>query len=151
MFVYAISGAFVLGAFAFLFAATRRDVVCAVVAEPAQFERVASVLGSVVDINLTVIPAIIGASAALLIGLRPNVSLAKGDAVALLIASLGFVQSAIYGVWWKLRLANLAFNGSFCGIAHGYAQWVYLLHLSFMLIGICMIGLVTVRIAISRT
>lgn len=145
-----ITGMLIASVSLLAFVATRQVALCYVGEDYDRFERTAEFLIGVIDLTLALSTSLVGLGAALLIGLHPNIRLTPGSMLALLVGLLALAQSAAYGVWWKLQLANLWFNECYNQIASPHVQWKYQSHFGLMFVGIALLAVLVLILSLGR-
>jgi hypothetical protein len=124
-----------------VFGATRDVALCIVGEGQERYEKTAEFLNGVLDLSLTLSTSLVSLGAALLLGFHSNIRLTPISAALLLLALVGLAQSAAYGIWWKLQLADLWFNECFNQIGSPHFQWFYQAHFLFLVTGIFFVAL----------
>jgi hypothetical protein len=133
-----------------VFGATRDVSLCIVGEGQERYEKTAEFLNGVLDLSLTLSTSLVSLGAALLLGFHSNIRLTPLNATLLLLALAALAQSAGYGVWWKLQLADLWFNECFNQIGSPHFQWFYQAHFLFLMIGIFFVALLVGFLAWGR-
>jgi hypothetical protein len=133
-----------------VYGSTREVALCVVAEGQERYEAPAEFLSGVLDLTLALSTSLVSLGAALLIGLHSNVRLTPAGATCLFVALVALAQSAGYGVWWKLHLANLWFNECYNQIASPHVQWVYQAHFALLIFGIVSIALLVGFLSLSQ-
>ena len=97
-------------------------------------------LDKIVDLGLKLSTALVGFGAAALIGIRSELKLGLPMRVCVAIATILFAQSILYGVWWRLGVAESYLNSCFI-VASDRLQWRFAAHVYFFMSGIAAIGI----------
>src|SRR5215813_6895715 len=69
------------------------------------YQKTISALDGTVDLGLKLSTTLVGFGAALLIGIKDSVRMTPALRLLVLVSTLLFAQSALYGVWWRLGVA----------------------------------------------
>jgi hypothetical protein len=97
-------------------------------------------LDKIVDLGLKLSTALVGFGAAALIGIRSELKLGLFTRICVVIATILFAQSVLYGVWWRFGVAEAYLNKCFI-LASERLQWRFSAHVYFFMIGIAAIGI----------
>jgi hypothetical protein len=115
-----------------------------------KYQKTIAALDSVADISIKLCTALVGFGAALLIGLKSGVGLTPFVRFAILTASIFFVQSAIYAVFWRMGVAELWLNECLSLISQPRLTARYEAHLYFFLAGLFSLALVVIGAALGQ-
>ena len=113
--------------------------VCAVpnkATDVSNYQKTISALDSVVDLSIRLSTALAGFGAAALIGLKSGIKLSTAVRLFILIATICFVQSALYAVWWRMGVAELWLNECLSIIAEPRLTLRYDAHFYFFFAGL---------------
>jgi hypothetical protein len=124
---------------------------CAVpdkVADAANYQKTISALDGVVDLSIKLSTALAGFGAAALIGLKSGIKLSPAVRLFILVATICFVQSALYAVWWRMGVAELWLNDCLSIIAEPRLTLRYDAHFYFFSAGLCSMALIIFGAAI---
>lgn len=109
-----------------------------------------AVLQDTMDLGVKLSVTLVGAGAALLIGLKQGVQLHYSVKTLLLFAVLLFGQSALTAIFWKLRIANSWMNGCLNLVSEPFAQRMFEASFGFFLAGL-VVSLAMVLASFFRT
>ena len=107
-------------------------------------QKTIAALDGIVDLGLTLSTTLIGVGAALLIGLKSGLKITLTVKVIILVATVFFVQSALYAVWWRLGVAEIWLNQCFNLLTAGYMQRRFEAHLVHFFLGLGSLGLLVI-------
>jgi hypothetical protein len=100
-------------------------------------QKTIAALDAIADLGLKLSTALIGFGAALLIGLKSGgMSLTFPVRIAVFISMLMFTQSALYAIWWRIRIANSWFNECLNTVTEPSMQRIYESHMILFATGV---------------
>jgi hypothetical protein len=141
----------IVSAITFFFAWTTKQGSCAIEAGVDENLRATiETLNSVIELGLTLSTGLVGLGAALLIGIQGNLTITRSVITITFLSMMALAQSILYGVWWKIGIANLWFDGCLADVASPALQTRYLAHFYFMLAGMAFLGLLVMWASIQR-
>ena len=112
-------------------------------------QRTVTALDGTVDLGIKFSTTLAGLGAAAIIGLKP-VPLRHGTRMVLLISVLIFIQSALYGVWWRLGIAQAWLNECLNLIVEPQLQARYQAHFDLFLAGLVSLGIFVVSAVLTQ-
>ncbi len=115
------------------------------------YQKTISALDGTVDLGLKLSTTLVGFGAALLIGIKDSVRMTPTLRVLVLVSTLLFAQSALYGVWWRLGVAESWLNECLNIVTEPRLKERYLAHFYFFLAGLFSLGLVVIVASWPRT
>ena len=115
------------------------------------YQKTISALDGTVDLGLKLSTTLVGFGAALLIGIKDSVRMTPTLRVLVLVSTLLFAQSALYGVWWRLGVAESWLNECLNLVIEPRLKARYLAHFYFFLVGLVSLGLVVIAASWPRT
>lgn len=127
-----------------------RVELCVVGFEQERYEKTAEFLSGVLDLSLALSTGLVSLGAALLIGLHTGITLTLRGIIILLMSLVAFAESAAYGIFWKIQLANIWFNECYNQIASPHVQDVYQAHFILLMVGILLVSVLIVNISFDR-
>jgi hypothetical protein len=107
-------------------------------------QKTIATLDGIIDLGLKLSTTLVGVGAAVLIGLKSGLKMTPFVQVLLLVATLLFVQSALYAVWWRLGIAQIWLNQCFGLITAEYLQRRLEAHFGFFFLGLGALGLLVI-------
>ena len=129
--------------FYFVFNAAPFKVCAAVEAKELEpYQKTIAALDGVVDLSIKLATTLVGLGAAILIGLKSGVRLNSVARLFILLASVCFVQSALYAVWWRMGVAELWLNECLGLIVEPRLAMRYEIHFYFFMAGLFLMGLI---------
>jgi hypothetical protein len=99
-------------------------------------QKTITTLNDTIDLGIKLSITLVGAGTALLVGLKAGVRLTAWVKTLLLIGILFFGQSAIAGVFWRLRLANSWLNECLNLVTEDIMQRLFMASFAFFLAGL---------------
>src|SRR5262249_52868280 len=115
------------------------------------YQKTISALDGTVDLGLKLSTTLVGFGAALLIGIKDSVRMTPTLRVLVLVSTLLFAQSALYGVWWRLGVAESWLNECLNLVTEPNLKQRYLAHFDFFLAGLISLGFVVIAASWPRT
>ncbi|MDX0060413.1 hypothetical protein GOC19_29110 [Sinorhizobium meliloti] len=135
----------------FFYALSAGVGVCAVKEAPTTAqEKLVDFLNGIIELGMTLTTALMGLSAALLLGVQGELRITAGVLRLMILSNVLIAQSLLYGVLWKFRVANLWFNGCWDGVASPGLQRAYSGHFYALGLGFVAFAVLVVYIAILR-
>ncbi|MBC7312346.1 MAG: hypothetical protein H5U11_07605 [Rhizobium sp.] len=125
--------------------------VCDTTVPNEQYQKTVEFLDSIVELGLTLATGLIGLCAALMIGLQGSVRLIPWNVTFLLASVVCLAQAILYGLWWKVGIANLWFNECWQRIDAGFLQYRYSNSFFLFMVGIVLFSILVGSIALQRT
>ncbi|RZS88014.1 hypothetical protein EV217_0392 [Phyllobacterium myrsinacearum] len=113
-------------------------------------ENTLAYLNGVVDLSMTIASALVGLGAALLLGIQGNVRLTPWRLTFISLSMACFTQAFWYGIWWKLRMADVMINGCWNKLTSALIQQPYVTHLGFMVAGVIFLAALIIPIGLER-
>jgi hypothetical protein len=108
-------------------------------------------LDSVADVGIKLATALVGLGAAVLLGFKKSgIVLTTSTRVYILLATICFIEAALYAVLWRLRVAELWFNDCLSLIAEPRLQYRYNAHFVLFLIGLLFLGALIANEALKK-
>ena len=101
-----------------------------------QLQKTIAVLDGTIDLGIKLSTSLVGAGAALLVGITASVKLTRWVRVLILVAVLFFGQSAGAAVFWKLRVANSWLNECLNLVSEQILQRLFLTSYAFFFLGL---------------
>lgn len=151
MFEYSILALLIIiSSIVFYYAASRPFGICVESTTNTTLEKTVAALDSTVSLGLTLSTSLIGLSAAVLIGFKSDIVLTRPKKLIILIAVIFFVESALYGIWWRLGIANAWLNECLNIIEREMLQTQYQLHFGFFMFGLLALGALVAISALSE-
>jgi hypothetical protein len=114
------------------------------------YQNTIKALDGTIDVGLKLSTTLVGFGAALLIGIKDIVRMTAAVRLTVLVSTLLFAESALYGVWWRLGVANSWLNECLNLIMEPSLQRRYLVHFDFFLLGLLSLGLVVITATFAR-
>ncbi|MCO6177463.1 hypothetical protein [Ciceribacter sp. RN22] len=116
-----------------------------------QYQKTVELLDSIVQLGLTLATGLIGLCAALMIGLQGGLRMTPRNVTFLVGSVICLAQAIIYGIWWKMGVANLWFNECWEKIDADFLQYRYSNSYYFFMLGIALISILVVVTALQRS
>jgi hypothetical protein len=113
-----------------------------------QHEQAIKALDGVADVGIKLATTLVGLGAAVLLGFKAGLKLTTLTRVFILLATGCFLQSALYAVLWRLRIAELWINNSLALVSESRLQFHYQAHLVFFMLGLFCMGLLVASAAL---
>jgi hypothetical protein len=114
------------------------------------YQNTIKALDGTVDLGLKLSTTLVGFGAALLIGIKDVARMNTVVRMAVLVSTLLFAESALYGVWWRLGVAQSWLNVCLNLVIEPILQRRYLVHFNFFLAGLLSLGLVVIAASFGR-
>jgi small-conductance mechanosensitive channel len=124
--------------------------ICNTVVSSEQYQKTVEFLDSIIQLGLTLATGLIGLVAALMIGLQGSLRMTPWNVTFLAGSVVCLAQAILYGVWWKVGIANLWFNECWEKIDADFLQYRYSTSYEFFMLGVVLIGILVVLIALQR-
>lgn len=115
-----------------------------------QYQKTVEFLDSIVQLGLTLATGLIGLGAALMIGLQGSLRMTPWNVTFLVGSVICLAQAVLYGIWWKIGIANLWFNECWEKIDADFLQYRYSTSYYFFMLGIALISILVVSVALQR-
>jgi hypothetical protein len=103
-------------------------------------EKTIAALDSIVDLAIKLSTTLVGLGAAVLLGLNFRLQLGAPIRSIILVATICFLQSALYAVFWRLGIAGLWLNDCPTLVAEPMLKYRYFAHFGFFLSGLFTLG-----------
>jgi hypothetical protein len=116
--------------------------VCVVGEFSASQQSTFQVLDGIVNLGMTLSTGIVGLGAAMLVGTYGAIKLTKFIVFMSFISIASLATSVLYGIWWKMNIANIWFNECPNLIASTYIQDINSAHFYYMIVGVLAIGII---------
>ena len=114
-----------------------------------QYEQAIKSLDSVADVGIKLATTLVGVSAAILLGFKSGLTLTTSIRAFILLAAMCFLQSALYAILWRLRIAELWINDCLMLVAEPRLQYRYNAHFVFFLAGLFWLGILVASAALT--
>ena len=114
------------------------------------YKQTVEFLSGILELGLSLSTALVGLSAALLIGLQGSLKLNRLSMSVVLIAMICLASAIVCGVLWKFQIANLWFNACYHLVSTSRIQSFYQAHFMFFLSGVILIGIVVALVGFER-
>lgn len=114
-----------------------------------QHEQAIKSLDAVADVGIKLATTLVGLGAAILLGFKSGLRLTTSIRAFVLIATLCFLQSALYAVLWRLRIAELWINDCLALVAEPRLQYRYNAHFALFLAGLFWLGVLVATAALT--
>jgi hypothetical protein len=109
-----------------------------------QHQEAIKALDAVVDVGIKLSTTLVGIGAAVLLGFKSGLALTTSVRAWLMLATVCFLQSAMYAVLWRMRIAELWINDCLALVAEPRLQFRFIAHFDFFLAGICFLALLVI-------
>ena len=113
-------------------------------AATAQHQEAIKALDAVADVGIKLSTTLVGIGAAILLGFKSGLALTTPVRASLMLATVCFLQSALYAVLWRMRIAELWINDCLALVAEPRLQFRFTAHFAFFLAGICFLALLVI-------
>jgi hypothetical protein len=114
-----------------------------------QHEQAIKSLDSVADVGIKLATTLVGVGAAILLGFKSGLTLTTPIRAFILLATMCFLQSALYAILWRLRIAELWINDCLSLVAEPRLQYRYNAHFAFFLAGLFWLGILVTSAALT--
>ena len=114
-----------------------------------QHEQAIKSLDAVADVGIKLATTLVGVGAAILLGFKSGLTLTTSIRAIILIATMCFLQSALYAVLWRLRIAELWINDCLALVAEPRLQYRYNAHFALFLAGLFWLGVLVSNAALA--
>jgi hypothetical protein len=118
-------------------------------AETTQHEQAIKTLDNVADVGIKLATTLVGVGAAILLGFKSGLKLTTSIRAFILLATVCFLESALYAILWRLRIAELWINDCLSLVAEPRLQYRYDAHFMFFLAGLMCIGILVINAAVT--
>lgn len=114
------------------------------------YSQTIAALDGIVDLGIKFSTTLTGIGAAVLLGWREGSTLGARTRLVLLISSSLFVQSALYGVWWRLGIGEAWLNECLNLVTEDVLQLRFTAHIYFFMSGLLSIAILTVMAPVKQ-
>lgn len=114
------------------------------------FQKTITVVDGTVDLGVKFSTTLVGLGAALLLGLKSGLTLTRGTRILLLLSITLFLQSALYGIWWRFGIADAWLNTCLNLLTEQPMQRRYMMHFLFFVFGLGSLGILAIFAAFAR-
>ncbi len=101
-----------------------------------QHEQAIKSLDAVADIGIKLSTTLVGIGAAILLGFKSGLTLTTSIRGSILLATMCFLESALYAVLWRMRIAELWINDCLGLVVEPRLQYRFTAHFAFFLAGL---------------
>jgi hypothetical protein len=106
-----------------------------------QHQEAIKALDAVADVGIKLSTTLVGIGAAILLGFKTGLALTTPVRASILLATMCFLESALYAVLWRMRIAELWINDCLALVAEPRLQYQFTAHFVFFLGGLCFLAL----------
>lgn len=114
-----------------------------------QHEQAIKAMDGVADVGIKVATTLVGVGAAVLLGFKSGLKLTTPIRIFVLLATACFLQSALYAVLWRLRIAELWVNNSLDLLSAPRLTYRYQAHFLFFMAGLLCMGVLVANAALT--
>src|SRR5262249_43433249 len=97
-------------------------------------------LDGIIDLGLKLSTTLVGLGAAILIGLKQGLKLTLPIQLLIVIATILFVDSDLYAVWWRVGVAEIWLNECFDLVTEPRISRRFEAHFGFFILGLISLG-----------
>jgi len=109
-----------------------------------QHEQAIKSLDAVADVGIKLSTTLVGFGAAILLGFKSGLTLTTSIRAFILLATICFLESALYAVLWRMRIAELWINDCLGLVTESRLQYRFDAHFAFFLAGLGCLALLVV-------
>jgi hypothetical protein len=114
-----------------------------------QYGEAIKALDGIADVGIKLATSLVGVGAALFLGFKSGLILTTRIRILLLLATACFLQSALYAVLWRMRIAELWVNDTLALLPEPRLQYRFQAHFLFFLAGLACLGVLVVSAALA--
>jgi hypothetical protein len=115
-----------------------------------QYEQAIKALDGIADVGIKLATTLVGVGAAVFLGFKSGLILTTRIRILILFATACFLQSALYAVLWRMRIAELWVNNSLDLLSAPRLQYRFEAHFLFFLAGLAFLGMLVVSAALTE-
>jgi hypothetical protein len=120
-------------------------------AETTRHEQAIKALDAVADVGIKLSTTLVGIGAAILLGFKSGLTLTTTIRASILLATMCFLESALYAVLWRMRIAELWINDCLTLVAETRLQYRFTAHFAFFLAGLCSLAFLVITAALTAS
>jgi hypothetical protein len=109
-----------------------------------QHAEVIKSLDAIADISIKFATTLVGVRAAILLGFKSGMRLPLWSRAAILLATICSLESSLYAVLWRMRIAELWVNDCLELVTEPRLQYRFTAHFAFFLAGLFWLGVLVV-------
>jgi hypothetical protein len=109
-----------------------------------QHQEAIKALDAVADVGIKLSTTLVGIGAAVLLGFKSGLTLTTQIRAFILLATMCFLESALYAVLWRMRIAELWINDCLALVVEPRLQYRFTAHFGFFLAGLFFLALLVV-------
>jgi hypothetical protein len=109
-----------------------------------QHQEAIKALDAVADVGIKLSTTLVGIGAAILLGFKSGLTLTTPIRACIVLATMCFLQSALYAVLWRMRIAELWINDCLALIVEPRLQYRFTAHFGFFLAGLCFLAFLVI-------
>jgi hypothetical protein len=109
-----------------------------------KYEKIIAALDQVIDLGIKLSTTLAGLGAALLLGLKSGLKASSLVNLLVFLATVLFVESALYAIWWRTGIAELWLNDCLPLVAENRLEYRFNAHFYLFVAGLISLGLIVV-------
>jgi hypothetical protein len=115
-----------------------------------QYEQAIKALDSIADVGIKLATTLVGLGAAVFLGFKSGLILTTQIRILILLATACFLQSALYAILWRVRVAELWVNDTLDLLSAPRLQYQFQAHFWFFIAGLVFLGLLVLSAAMTE-
>ncbi|WP_166299590.1 hypothetical protein [Bradyrhizobium sp. 2S1] len=116
-----------------------------------QHQEAIKALDAVADVGIKLSTTLVGLGAAILLGFKSGLTLTTPIRASILLATVCFLESALYAVLWRMRIAELWINDCLALVEEPRLQYRFMAHFGFFLAGLGFLAFLVVSAALTAS
>lgn len=114
-----------------------------------QHEEAIKSLDAIADVGIKLSTTLVGIGAAVLLGFKSGLTLTTSIRAFILLATMCFLESALYAVLWRMRIAEIWINDCLGLVVEPRLQYRFAAHFAFFLAGLFCLAFLVVSAALT--
>lgn len=116
-----------------------------------QHQEAIKALDAVADVGIKLCTTLVGIGAAILLGFKSGLALTTPIRAFILLATTCFLESALYAILWRMRIAELWVNDCLALVVEPRLQYRFTAHFGFFLAGLCFLALLVISATVTTS